>query len=612
MKWAIGIFIILLGIGVIRFMTIEYAYTPPDKKIVNAPVKENHRIAASSLTESGTDQQMAFGKELFFEETFGNEVFFTDIMGLFNGPLTLGNIVKAIADLGGRGTSNLKVEAAQSFHAGNITIKKGDLIDTGLDVAKGSYIPIGMKFVYDQGRPKVGISCAACHASVNEKGTVLAGAPNTDLNIGLTLAMASNTSAYFTHTEMKNIKEFIKKNKGDNQGISLPNKKKLEEYVDSEVVKWPRGSNDTTIDFKNNPVQVPDSYTRGDHPYGWSGQGQIGPFKGLSAAINNAHSQNMDTVSQSEISEPVLNINKDLYLGTILQNSSNKKYRYVPNNKLTPSEFFAKVDPTPGVPGVLRLVQSAAYPKISYLSSVGLLPGSPGYKVWEQINAISAFMNRLNPASSGLTTDVTLMEEGKGVFANAGCISCHAGDYLTNNRLISVNEIKTEPSRAGAFKKSELFFAKPKMYKEDTPVPLPKNPETVEIKLTSAQKKMLEMGWAHGNSKGGYKVPSLYGLNQSAPYLHDGGVAVGSRKELGIANTLNKGIKADPFNSLQALIDSGLRGRVVEANLSAPAVKSAHVSGQGHEYWVDESTGFTKDQQKELIYYLLRVSDQKQ
>jgi hypothetical protein len=43
--------------------------------------------------------------------------------------------------------------------------------------------------------------------------------------------------------------------------------------------------------------------------------------------------------------------------------------------------------------------------------------------------------------------------------------------------------------------------------------------------------------------------------------------------------------------------------------LSSPELKSAHVSGQGHEFWVDETNGFTKEQQKALIYYLLRVSD---
>lgn len=609
-KWAIAVLVTVLGIGLVWFMTFEYAYTPPNEKIVNGSLTAGQIKLSASPEEAGTDKQIKLGKEMFFEETFGNEVFFTDIMGLFNGPLTLGNFTKALVKLGGKGTSNLQVKAAESFKVGKVTIKKGDLIDTGLDVAKGSYFPIGMKFVYDQGRTNVGISCAACHASVNEQGVVMAGVPNSDLNIGLILAMASNTSAYFTHTELKNIKDYIEKGTENNQYISLPDKQRLEEFVDSEVVKWPRGSNDTTIDFKNNPVQIPDAFTRGDFPYGWSGQGQIGPFKGLSAAINNAHSQNMDTISQTEISEPVLDINKELYLGTILQNAANKKYRYDSKSSLKPSKFFAKVDPTPGAPGIIRLVKSATFPKISFLSSVGMLPGASGYKVWEQINAMSAYMNSLNPVSSDGKIDMSLMEEGRSVFERAGCISCHAGEFLTNNQVIDVNKIKTEPSRAGAFKKTELFFSKPKMFKEGTTVPIPENPEIVKIKLTSEQKKMLELAWAHGDSTGGYKVPSLYGLTQSAPYLHDGGVAIGNKHELGVTNTLHKGVKADPQNSLQALIDSDLRKQVVEANLSTPEVKSAHISGQGHEFWVDESTGFTKKQQTALIYYLLHASDQ--
>ncbi|WP_299093072.1 hypothetical protein [uncultured Metabacillus sp.] len=237
---------------------------------------------------------------MFFKETFGNEVFFTDIMGIFEGPVTLKGITQAILALNGKGTSNLQVKAEENFQAGETKINKGDLINTGIDVAKDTYIPIGVKVVFDEGRLKAGISCALCHATVNQSGKVIAGAPNTDLNMGLMLAMGSNTAAYFTHTEMESIKEFIKKDGKvipGTQKEKLPDPDLLEQFVDQEIVKYPTGSVDTTIDFANNPVQTPDSYTFGDHPFGWSGQGQIGPFKGLSAAINNAHSQNMDALS---------------------------------------------------------------------------------------------------------------------------------------------------------------------------------------------------------------------------------------------------------------------------------------------------------------------------
>lgn len=604
------VIIVLISICLVRFNNFEYAYTPPNNKIENGALTAEQIISAFSKEEAGTVNQIKLGKKMFFEETFGDEVFFSDIMGLFDGPFRLKNITRALIKLGGRGTTNLKVEAAKSFHVGNISIKKGELIDTGLDVAKGSYIPLGMKFVLAEGRPKVGVSCAACHAAVNDKGKVMAGMPNTDLNIGLILAMGTNTASYFTHTEMNSIKDFIEKDKKAANGISLPNIKELEEFTDSQIIKWPRGGNDTTIDFKNNSVQIPDALTLRDHPYGWSGQGQIGPFKGLSAAINNAHSQNMDSVSQSRISEPVLNINKEVYLGTILQNAANKKFRYNSKMKFKPSAFFAKVDPTPGVPGVNKLVRSATYPKISFLSSVGLLPGSSGYKTWEQINALSAYMNTLKPPSTGLKIDSKVYAEGERIFAKAGCIACHAGDYLTNNKVVAVEQIKTEPSRAGSFKKTEHYFTDPKMFKANTPIPLPAHPEKISLKLTDEQKKSLMLSWAFGNSKGGYKTPSLYAVYYTAPYLHDGGVAVGARQEMGVPNTLMKGIKADPFNSLQALVDSNIRKKVMEENRSSSYTSGAHVTGEGHQFWVDSTTGFTEEQQKALIYYLLKFSDQ--
>ena len=54
--------------------------------------------------------------------------------------------------------------------------------------------------------------------------------------------------------------------------------------------------------------------------------------------------------------------------------------------------------------------------------------------------------------------------------------------------------------------------------------------------------EQIKLGFAHGNSPGGYKVKGLIGLYWSAPYLHDGGVAVGPniKTQLGIPGTLTK------------------------------------------------------------------------
>ncbi|MDZ5470482.1 electron transport protein [Bacillus sp. 31A1R] len=593
---------------------LEYAFVPSNKQTVNHEQNSSQIKIMSSKEETGSDQQIELGKKLFFQETFGNEVFFTDVLGMFDGPFTLGNVAKAIIKLRGEGTNNLQVEAAKEFHLGDIQIKKGELIDTGLDVAKGSVTPLGVKVVFDEGRLKAGISCAVCHATVDNKGRVIEGVPNNDLNIGLSLAMGTNTAAYFSHTEMKNIKDYVKVvnrtvETSDGKKEALPDPDTFEQFVDSEVLKWPLGSNDTTIDFKNNPVQIPDSMTLGDQPYGWSGQGQVGPFKGLSAAINNAHAQNMDALSATEISGPVLKIDKEVYLGTALQNAANPKYRYDYRSKEKPTEFFAKVDPTPGVAGVNQLIPASTFPRASFTTTVGLFSSSPGYDTWEQLNAMSAYMNSLQPIHTGLDNNKDKYEEGRKTFINAGCISCHGGTYLSSNKVIKSEELGTEPFRGKALKGHTKFFAEPSKYADHTPVPLPENPKIEQIKLTDKEREQLNIAWAMGESNGGYKTISLFNLYWSAPYLHDGGVAVGPNMELGLTNTLMKGKKADPYNSLKAMLDSKLRRKVIDSNSKSSKLRTAHITGEGHTFWVDESTGFTKEQQDALIHYLLTVTD---
>ena len=143
-------------------------------------------------------------------------------------------------------------------------------------------------------------------------------------------------------------------------------------------LKWPRGNFDSTIDMVSNPAQIPDSFTKGDHPYGWSGFAAAGPFHGLSAFSNNVHAQNSDSLGQAENSSPLFGMDQEVYLGTILQNAANPKFRYDTKKGEKPSSFFAAVDPTPGVPGVNEMVRSPSFPKLNLMAPDGLLVSSPG------------------------------------------------------------------------------------------------------------------------------------------------------------------------------------------------------------------------------------------
>lgn len=119
-----------------------------------------------------------------------------------------------------------------------------------------------------------------------------------------------------------------------------------------------------------------------------------------------------------------------MYLGTLLQNAANPKYRYDPKSGLKPTEFFAKVDPTPGVPGVNEMIKPPSFPKLTVVAPDGLVIGSPGYKVGEQLNAMAAYQNTITPPKHKEKVDSKRTVLGENVFKRASCITCHAGKPL--------------------------------------------------------------------------------------------------------------------------------------------------------------------------------------
>jgi hypothetical protein len=189
-------------------------------------------------------------------------------------------------------------------------------------------------------------------------------------------------------------------------------------------------------------------------------------------------------------------------------------------------------------------------------------------------------------------------------------VSCHAGSAFTNNRVIDVDEVKTQPSRAKAFKGGVKLMEEAMIYSFDTPVPIPPDAKVLKVPTEHVDEEQKKLTLAQDeNESGGYKVKGLIGLAWTPPYLHDGGVAVGpdAKKDLGLLGTLDKGINPDPFNSLKALVDKKLRGKVIEANRKSKGLQKVNVAGTGHEYWVDESTGYTLEEQDALVEYILSL-----
>lgn len=597
----------------------ELGYLPDDDKVLqSATDRGTHHPRVASLHAGDVQydpEVLRFGRDNFYRETFGNEVFVTDVMGIVDGPLTITNMSRAILKLGGEGTDNLRVPLAYEVTVGGRTFKKGELIDTGLDVPRGAHMPLGLPVKYANGHVKVGITCAACHATVDPASKkVVEGAPNADINLGLLMALATNSSAYFTHTDVQSLDPYIKdstRTVTTTQGTAapLPDPAALEDAVDRVLLKWPRGNFDSTIDLKANPSQIPDSFTLGDHPYGWSGFAAAGPFHGLSAFNNNVHAQNSDSLSQTAMSKMLFGLDEEIYLGTLLQKAALPKLRYDPATGQRPTAFFQSVDPTPGGPGINEVIVPPTFPKITPVAPDGLIVSSPGTTFNQQNNAMSAYQNALIPPPPHQQATDAVIAQGKAVFQRAGCASCHSGTAYTNHRVIPAPDIGTDPSRAAAFKRAALILQrKGVLYAPDTPVPIPKNAETVTIP-DHRDPRQTDLAFAKGHSPGGYKVPGLLGLSWTAPYLHDGGVAAGkdASTQLGLPGTLGQGIPPDPENSLRALIDRELRKKVVSANRSSADLRSVHVQGIGHAFWVDEQAGYTAEEQQALVDFLLSL-----
>lgn len=320
---------------------------------------------------------------------------------------------------------------------------------------------------------------------------------------------------------------------------------------------------------------------------------------------------------------PLIGIDKETYLGVILQNSANSAFR-LPNGA-KPSEFFNKIDPTPGEPGLNQTIRMPGFPKGSLCMLDGLMANSPGMPIAEQLNGMSVWQNTLAPPPLQ-TANVASLQRGAAVLNRAGCAECHSGRYFTNNQVIPQNEVGTQPSRAPTLAPFTRIFTQPLTYPNSVSAPLPADPPVLSVPTDITPQSALQLAYGINNPAGGYKVPSLIGLYLTAPYLHDGGVAAGAEAlkrdanngrftvansaQLGMAGTLLENIPPDPSASLRVLLDRNLREPMIAANRAKSSLQRANVDGRGHNYWVDAESGFTTQDQTDLIQFLLSLDDQ--
>ena len=553
---------------------------------------------------------VATGRALFYGETFGNEAFLSDVVGILDGGLSAVRFAAALSALDGRGTTNLAVRIARDVAVGDRVFRAGDLVSTGLDVPRGEFLPLGTRVFYARGQVRVGFTCALCHASVDrDSGKVVEGAPNTDLDLGLLLALSANPAAFFAQTGIGTLEPYagrpdniVRSSKGPS--VVLPSPERLAAEVRAQLGAWPPGSFDTTRDGANNPTSIPSSFAAQSHPYGWSGQAALGPFRGLASVAGDHHGFSIDPTAYAGAAPTLLGLDPEVYLAILLQSAPRSELRFDPREGRKPSEIMAELDPTPGVPGLTRHASFPASPRPNYVTAAGLVPVRPGRPVHEALNALAAFQLVLQPPTVTPPRS-DLVARGREVFDRAGCLACHSGPALTSHRVWPAAVIGSEPSRAAAFARLESETARPQLFAGDVPAPPVPGARLIDVPIPD--EGQLKLGWAFNRTGGGYKVPGLVGLSRTAPYLHDGGVAVGPDPERrpGIDATLMAGIAPDPANSLKALIDRERRAAVTAANRASARARLARVTGEGHAFWVDREAGFTPQDQDSLVAYLL-------
>lgn len=569
-----------------------------------------------------TDDLIQLGRDAFYRETFGNEVLFTDIVGILDGPLNIGKIAKAVLALKGQPTNNLQLPLNEDVTVGDRTFKAGTVLNTGLDVPKGSLLPLGLTTHVKQGKLRVGITCALCHATVNEStGRVIEGATNIEINLGALIALASNSAALFRQTDVNPTaippgQHSYINSKGE--VAYLPDIQKMEQEVDAALLSWAPGNFVSNGDLVNNSAKIPSSYTHDAYPYAWSGVASIGWFHGLTTLNNAVFGLNADPTTTADAAETLLGIDKETYLGAMFQNVASPEFR-LPEG-VRPSEFFEQVDPTPGTPGINWTIKMPGYPRGSLFMQNGLMAAKPGLPVAAQLNGMSAWQNTLAPPPVK-TSDRASVERGAKVFTQANCPTCHSGRYFTNHKVIPQKEVGTQPARAPASTAfATKLFVPPQTYPSTVSVPLLPDPPVLPVPTDITPQEDINLSYALSDPAGGYKVTKLIGLYLHAPYLHDGGVAAGAgalkqdtnghfrivdQNQIGMVGTLMQGIKPDAAASLRMLLDRRLREPMIAVNQANPDLQRSNVDGSGHAYWVDEAAGFKPQEQ---TYYLILVA----
>jgi hypothetical protein len=178
-----------------------------------------------------------------------------------------------------------------------------------------------------------------------------------------------------------------------------------------------------------------------------------------------------------------------------------------------------------------------------------------GHKDWDDIDN---FVKTIQPVKARKASDAEAVTRGRALFVDGGCAKCHGGSGWTVSRRFFAPSATTNAALAQTAFTIPTFFPLTWMYNADAagtkrnaisaqpaiasdlsgpaePAPIPiaqtactlRNVGTFGVpndtaKTDELEKRPLQGALVRAQGRGGYNVPSLYGLALGAPYLHHG------------------------------------------------------------------------------------------
>ena len=434
------------------------------------------------------DGDATLGRDVFRNETFGNEGFWTDAVRLPAGieaarvtPMqALGLGLQVDVDAIDAATQRALVAQLRADPSGRTSALLNDPAVTLALVKAGAVVGMAPKGA------KVGATCALCHTmsdasvfSAPGGGTIghrIDGLANHSLNMGAIFATAANTRALFTVAQLSY--------KGRTLGRATTGltenstEAEFDRYF-SNPANYPVGMFDDTFDGNGNPMHNPPLFRQDlAAPYG---------SEGLIARLDNFSNLVYTT----------------LFDQTMLTTPGGRAFVH----KLAPGAGDAMID---SYVKVLAATGVTGYPYVRAARQG--MPGEEDNPIGARVDnakllAMNAYLAALQ-APAGAPVDRDAARRGRETFRTAGCTSCH-----------NVDQSRPVPTTMHAM--AEIFPG-------DSPVTLgmrepPLNP-ILDTENSIFDDKMAVVNASGRGEKRGIAMPLLLDLARKPVFLHDNSV----------------------------------------------------------------------------------------